>query len=101
MCFELHQWLLEGDLLLVIQKKSEQIQTFLLSESCISIIHHDTSRRPNDTTKQTLNNTVATAKILIMWSPNVTLKIRVALKLVQKGDRKQEVYNWWPNLLPL
>ena len=55
MCLKIHQQLLEGDLLLIIWKKLEQIQTFvvlimvvnikkLISESYLLIIHHNASR---------------------------------------------------------
>ena len=43
----------------------------LISESCVSIIYHDTTLRPNDTTTQTLNNMAATTK---MFSHVITNK---------------------------
>ena len=51
---------------------------------------------PNYTNTQTLNNMVAAIKILITLSPNVIIKMHATKIIVREGDRKQEVYNWWP-----
>ena len=68
--------------------------------SMVSLIHHDTSLCPNDTTTQTLNNMVATSynKTFSHMIIKCYNKMHVAPKLVREGDRKQEVYNWWPKL---
>ena len=69
----------------------------LISESRVSIMHHDTSLRHNDTTAQTLNNMAATKEFSHVITKCYNKNACGSKITVQVGDRKQEVYNWWPN----
>ena len=64
-------------------------------------MHHDTSYvTPNDTTTQMLNNMAASNnKKFNKVIPKCYNKNACRCKItVRAGDRKQEVYNWWPYL---
>ena len=62
-------------------------------------MHHNTSCCPNNTTTQTLNNITATIKIFDHVITKCYNKIACGTKItVRAGDRKQEIYNWWPNI---